>query len=185
MAPNLTLRSSNFLIRRLDRRYASKFPGQAKIDYLRYYILWNESVGITFAPQDHLNTMKEGVSNMKITFTREGLIGLSSTILSLLLLFGLLSVTWIRTKPIRWVESQRGRMGESCGPSLIMKFFWLPKPRRDEGFEVNWRRAGNTACQSSYPSGFCLCHRHASAQMSKIDFWAVQPRVFSARCALA
>ena len=93
MAPNLTLRSSKFLIRRLDFRYASKSPGQAKIDYLRYYILLNESVGITFAAQDHLNTMKEGVSNMKITFTREGLIGLSSTILSLLLLFGLLSVT--------------------------------------------------------------------------------------------
>ena len=185
MAPNLTLRSSKFLIRRLDFGYASKSPGQAKIDYLRYYILWNESVGITFASQDHLNTMKEGVSNMKITITREGLIGLSSTILSLLVLFGLLSVTWIRTKLSRWVESQRGRRGKSCGPFLIVEFFWLPKPRRDEIFEVNWRGAGNTACQPSYPSGFCLCHRHASAQMSKRDFWAVQPRVFSARCALA
>ena len=137
MAPNLTLRSSNFLIRRSDLRYASKSPGQAKIDYLRYYILWNESVGITFALQYHLNTMKEGVSNMKITFTREGLIGLSSTILSLLLLFGLLSVTWIRTKLLRWVEIQRGRMGKSCGPFLITKTearwdFWSQLARGGE-----------------------------------------------------
>ena len=37
--------------------------------------------------------MKGGVSKMKITFTREGLVGLSSTILSLLVVFGLLSVS--------------------------------------------------------------------------------------------
>ena len=52
-----------------------------------------EIIGINFACEGDLNNMKGGVSKMKITFTREGLVGLSSTILSLLVVFGLLSVT--------------------------------------------------------------------------------------------
>ena len=56
------------------------------------YIL-TEIIGINFAREGDLNNMKGGVSKMKITFTREGLVGLSSTILSLLVVFGLLSVT--------------------------------------------------------------------------------------------
>ena len=52
-----------------------------------------EIIGINFAHEGDLNNMKGGVSKMKITFTREGLVGLSSTILSLLVVFGLLSVT--------------------------------------------------------------------------------------------
>ncbi|MDE2632833.1 MAG: hypothetical protein OSA82_06825, partial [Paracoccaceae bacterium] len=64
-----------------------------KNNFIRYYILWRLNLGITFAFIENLNTMKGGVSKMKITFTREGLVGLSSTILSLLVVFGLLSVS--------------------------------------------------------------------------------------------
>ena len=62
-------------------------------ELFKILIITTEIIGINFACVWDLNNMKGGVSKMKITFTREGLVGLSSTILSLLVVFGLLSVT--------------------------------------------------------------------------------------------